>query len=181
MYYDTEVIVYCRNTRLVWVRLIRHVACCSVIRTPASSAAAFTSHVVTWTSSSCHDDGAWRSHGSSPRHVRAAGDAGSVAAYRRRLNGTYTGHTRPIIQISAISVRGPPTHRPLLSHLCIPFERMSPFTQGQSFCSSSTPVNFVPVIIKKRASLFIDIVCPSLRSSRIYPWVSTTVPNREQP
>ena len=90
----------CRNPGLVRVGLVRHVTGRRVVRrAPASSAAAVAGHVVTGTPASGHDDGARRPHGATPRHVRAADDAESGAARRRRLDGTRTGHTCAIMHV----------------------------------------------------------------------------------
>jgi len=102
----------CRNTGLVRVGLVRHVTCSSIVRTPARAAAAFTGHVITWTSTPGNDDGSRRSHGASPRHVRTADNAGPSAAFRRWLHGTCTGHTRPIIETYMYAL-GPPVDRPI--------------------------------------------------------------------
>jgi len=97
--------VRCRNPGLVRVGSVRHVAGRRVVRrAPASSAAAVAGDAAARTPApGGDDDGARRSHGASPGHVRAAGDAGRrrCAALRRRLDGTCTGHTRPIMNVSA--------------------------------------------------------------------------------
>lgn len=143
----------CRHPGLVWVGLVRLVACCSILRTPARAAATFTGHVVTWTPAPGDDDGAWRSHGTSPGHVRTADDAEPGAAFRRGLNGTCTGHSRSMIDVRSIGDRPSPTDRPTsrLLYLCIPMRAHVTILESYTvaFFLLSSPSNIsstVPVI-----------------------------------